>query len=463
MIDTSEQLPHRIQLQDETKPDLLCERLLRYLPGKRRVYAGSWGQQSVVAKIYDGRRALRHWRREKNGCEALLQAQIPTPNLVYAGNLADGAPALIFERLTRPCTALERWRQAEHDPQRLEVLIPLIKLIGKGHREGLLQSDLHLENYLFSEGTLYAIDGDGIRREGQALKDKTCRRNVAIFLAQLPPRHDNLLPEILAAYLRETSFQSKRFSKSLLQDLSAARRRRRLDYVQKSTRTCSEFVRQQDFHQLALFRRDCQTPILRTFLNDPDAFMEQGRILKDGNSATVVHVGGKNGNYNWVIKRYNIKSLFHALKRGLRPSRAWVSWTNAHRLKISGIQTPQAIAMVEKRIGPWRRTCYYVTVWCDSPNAATLGNLQQPQAHPQVQGLISLFQQMFNLGIYHGDCKATNFLFTPDEPAVIDLDSMGECRLRRVYQRHYAADRSRFLQNWTQDSPLRNYFDQQLP
>ncbi|WP_158414072.1 lipopolysaccharide kinase InaA family protein [Geoalkalibacter subterraneus] len=417
----------------------------------------------MVAKIYGGHSAHRHWRREKNGCKALLDAGITSPDLLYAGTLANGAPVLIFERLPTPCTALDHWLQAKSDDQRLEVLVPLVTLVAKGHRKGLLQSDLHLENFLFSQGTLYAIDGDGIRYSRKPLKEKNCRRNLALLLAQLPPHHDRLLPDIIAAYLHHMPLQNQNFTERLLRDLKAARRRRRLSYVGKSVRNCSEFVRQQDFYQLTLFRRDQDSPLLREFLRDPDSLIKQGRMLKDGNSSTVVCVPGENDSSHWVIKRYNIKNAFHAFKKGLRPSRAWVSWRNAHRLKISDIQTPQAIAMVEKRIGPWRRTCYYVSVWCDAPSAATLIDLQHPQGHPQADGLISLFQQFFNLGIYHGDCKATNFLLMDNKASVIDLDSMGESRWRWAFLRHYAIDRRRFLQNWQHNSPLKNYFDQQLP
>ena len=62
----------------------------------------------------------------------------------------------------------------------------------------------------------------------------------------------------------------------------------------------------------------------------------------------------------FVVKRYNIKSRPHAIGRMWRPTRAQRAWQNAHRLRMLGIPTFQPIALIERRVGPFRRDAYLV-------------------------------------------------------------------------------------------------------
>ena len=451
----------RFILSDPNLPVLQCDKLLRELPGKRQVFSGNWGAHHVVAKLYSGARARRHWHREKRGSEALHKAQISSPEVLFSGNLKDGRFVLIYQALPAAISALEHWQNCDNNDQRLKLLQQLIELVAKIHKAGLIQTDIHLNNFLLSHDTLYAIDGDGIRCYPTLLHSRFYRKNLALLLAQLPITTEALTQSAIPTYQDHHPQAEQDFSRRLLNDLSRARRKRRLRYVAKCTRTCSEFVRRQSFSQLTVYRRDCHSNNLDAFLRDPDSFMEQGTLLKDGNSATVAKVNTSDG--AWVIKRYNIKGFFHGLKCGLRPTRAWISWRNAHRLSSSGITTPQAIAVLEKRVGLWRRNCYYVSAWSAGSSAATLDVTAERQPTSQAESLVKLFQQLFVLQIYHGDCKATNFLLNQGNPVIIDLDAMGESRWKWLFKLRYRKDRQRFLKNWPVDSPLHHYFNQKLP
>ena len=81
--------------------------------------------------------------------------------------------------------------------------------------------------------------------------------------------------------------------------------------------------------------------------------------LKRGRTATLarVEVNGR----QLVIKRYNIKGPVHALSRSWRPSRAWHSWLEGHRLNFLGIATPRPLALVEQRAGPLRGKARWVS------------------------------------------------------------------------------------------------------
>jgi tRNA A-37 threonylcarbamoyl transferase component Bud32 len=348
----------------------------------------------------------------------------------------------------------------------LDFLCQLASLVGELHVAGLVQEDLHLGNFLIANEKIYAIDGDAIctARKGHPLALKPSSRNLALLLAQIPPKFDFLLEEVVRCYAMQRSMSGTQFQSLLSRDLSEVRSRRRHNYVKKSYRSCSEFVRLSQGGQVSISRRDVQGETLSRLLEDPDAFMRNGTTLKAGNTSTVVRV--RLDDCDLVIKRYNIKDTWHALSRSFRPTRAWTSWGNAHLLKVSGIATPRAIAVIEKRIGPLRSTGYYV---CDfvagvPAEKVFLDDTVEALVKEQAAGnFVHLFELFHKLNICHGDCKATNFLLRDNEPWVLDLDAMHECLSPARFKNLFQADRQRFLRNWQARPELQKWFDDHLP
>ena len=446
---------------------ICCDQLLRNLPGKRLVYRGTWQQRSVIVKLFlDSKSSHRHWAREKAGVEALENARARTPELIFSGQITDGTPVLVFECLPDAQTALEVWDRLKTLESKCGLLRQLTTLVGYMHDKGLVQEDLHLENFLISGGQIYAIDGDTIcsERRGEPLSLKASSKNLALLFAQIPPTFDSLIAPTSQHYAKCRSISHPKLMALLESALPKVRRRRRCKYVKKSYRTCSEFIRSNGTGQIAISRRDVQGELLDRLLDDPDAFMRDGEILKDGNTTTIVRV--QTGDCDWVIKRYNIKGYWHILSRCFRQTRAWLSWGNAHRLKISGISTPRAVAMIEKRIGPLRSTGYYVCDFVGGPRAEvffqddTLSVTVKEQA---ARAFVLLFELFQKLGIHHGDCKAANFIPGNDTPWVLDLDAMHECRSQARFKRLFLADRQRFLLNWRSQPELLRWFDEHLP
>ncbi len=461
-------LPFTTSLSPAAQNDpLRCERLLRCLPGKRLVFQGTWRQKTVLVKLFlDPVSARRHWAREKAGCEAMMASGAPCPELLLAGQLDDGVPVLLFEFLPEAKTALELWSELEDRQQRANFMQQLVTVVGILHDSGLVQQDLHLGNFLFSDQRLYAIDGDAIdvRNQNSPLDLEASSGNLALFFSQFTPDFDELMEEAVSLYALQRNLAVSELLHRVSIELPQVRRRRRHKYVEKCYRSCSEFVRFMQAGYVSISRRDQQGETLTRFLDDPDRFMASGDLLKDGNSSTVVRV--RSDDCDWVIKRYNIKSLRHALSRCLRPTRAWVSWGNAHRLKISGIETPRPVALLEKRIGPLRSTGYYVCDFVAGVDAeeyfqdATLDDVAKKQV---AEGFVRLFGLFRKLNIVHGDCKATNFLLNKGEPWVLDLDAMHECSSPAQFEKLFRADIDRFLRNWSSQPALQRWFERRLP
>jgi tRNA A-37 threonylcarbamoyl transferase component Bud32 len=239
---------------------------------------------------------------------------------------------------------------------------------------------------------------------------------------------------------------------NLLKDVPMINHRqakRRRKYLKKIYRECLSYVCRRSWHRYIVYSRELQKEDILPLLNDPDKFMVKGRLLKDGNTCTLalVNVGG----LGLVVKRYNIKNVRHALKRCLRPSRAWKSWKNAHRLTLLGIPTPRPMALVENRWGPLRSKAYFITEYIEAITLKNLfcsGIVEEKALKDVIEQFVDVLQRFADASMCHGDFKATNFLVAGEQIWVTDLDSMQEHRFSRPFRRAFKKDCKRFMKNW---------------
>ena len=441
----------------ESRPELVCTGVLRHLPGKRLVCSGTrGGGEPVVAKIFlDPSGADRHYRRELQGIKALQEAGIATPELLFQGRLADGqAPVLLLREMHGFDNLSERLERCGQD-RRMETLRPVVEAIAGLHAAGLKQRDIHPGNFLLSGSRVMIIDGDDIEKPGPApLSHRESLSNLALFFAQFHPAFDALAPHLMAVYhaCRHWPTPSDT-SESIAIAIQRWRKWRLKRFLPKIQRSCTAFFVQKQWRRFMACDRAWYVPAHQALLDDPDAFIETGTVLKAGNRGTVakLSIDGR----EIVVKRYNIKSMAHAISRGLRPSRAMVSWENAHRLRFLGIRTPRPLAVIEERWGIRRKRAFFfmahrpgITI-----DQALRGALDNPQAVNHYLDLLGdLLKQLAAALISHGDCKATNFLLSSQGLYLVDLDGMRAHRFKSAHRRAFRRDMDRLLCNW-QDLP----------
>ena len=128
------------------------------------------------------------------------------------------------------------------DPRALEILLPAFVLLGRLHASGLIQTDLHLGNFLEHEGELFLIDGDGIEPvpKGTGTSRPTLD-NLALLVAQLPLAWESSLDVLNAAYTAE---QERLLPEpdALLRAIERAREQRLTHFLGKTLRDCSQFA-----------------------------------------------------------------------------------------------------------------------------------------------------------------------------------------------------------------------------
>ena len=460
------QLPLSLEL--ENGQTLVIEQWLRVLPEQRYVGRAQWQGRTVLVKILVGSKAARQYQREFDGAQLLTEQQISSAALLDAQQQTDGSAYLIFEFIEHAQSLAEAWQACSTEQplsdNQTEVLALALNAVAQMHLRGLWQSDLHLDNLLQQGEQLYVVDGGGVQSEqaGQPLSQEKVIANLAVFFAQLPSAFDEYLEELLIHYLMANGEHALRLE-NLHKQILSMRQWRVKDYLNKAGRECSLFSAKTSLFGLRAVWRAAQDELEPVF-SDPDAAIATGHIYKTGGAATVARI--EHGQRRLVVKRYNIKNVMHWLKRFWRPSRAWHSWREGHRLSVLGIATPQPLAVLENRWLGLRGSAWLISEYCGEQDIINrLSNYQDSGDVPEAEivALVELLNALIREKISHGDLKGHNILWHQERCFLIDLDAMQQHQNMRSFTRAYLKDRNRLLRNWPPGSPLHTLLDQRLP
>jgi tRNA A-37 threonylcarbamoyl transferase component Bud32 len=412
---------------DESDGPFHFESVARVLPGRRVSGIGEFRGARYFAKIFVGPQARRYWRRELVGSARMLGAGVPTPRVLRRGALADSLGyALFFEVLEEA----EDLREDDADG-----IGAAVELVADLHQAGLVQTDVHLGNFVASGGRLHAVDADGIRR-AQLLRVHFA--NLGMLLAQRRPIYDGDIGGFWQGYAaRRGEYVTRMGSERQLEDAVDKQRRERVRrYLRKTLRECS------DFHRLNTFRANvlCQRPYwqaLQRLCLFPESQFGEGTALKLGNSATVVRLEIDGERY--IVKRYNIKGPAHRVKRWFK-RRARNAWRNGHLLAFLGIPTARPVALIERRWGWFVGSSYLVMPDVGDVSLDQVLRDQPDRFAVLAPRVVDVLKQLAAAGLEHGDLKATNFVVHGDAVALIDYDA--------VRKGDHRKDVERFLRNW---------------
>lgn len=437
-----------------TAQAVLCEKLLRHLPGKRWVCLAQWGEQQVVAKIFT---QARHAQHELTGIDALAEAEIPTAKLLHHGWIKEKSLYIILYEYIPHKHDLDHYWQTANEIERDALIQKLIIKTAQLHQAGLYQQDLHLRNFILANNKIYVLDAASIQqaKNQSALDELNSLKNIALLFGQFPPDYDSKIEKFYLIYTQQRNLIFTLSSIELLKKfVFKARYQRLAKYGRKVFRSSTQFVARKTWQYFSVCHKGYDTPGLQQgllkldeLIASPDAI-----VLKAGNSSTVVKVCIDNRYF--VIKRYNFKNTWLAIKRAFKPTRAAISWCRANQLQLINIDTPKPIAMVEKRLGPLRRVSYFISEYMAAEN---MQNYFATTHSPEHVVLIAekiklLLANLKAVRILHDDMKATNILLVAYNPVLLDLDGMRLYNCSWLWRKKVNKDKKRFLQNW-QDKP----------
>lgn len=441
---------------------LISEALVRKVPGKRYVCRGRYRSMAVYAKLFTGKRAQVHAARDLQGVRLLETAGILTPACLYTGSFEDGQ-VLVFEAIENSENTEAVWTRLKSSEERKALATSLVAEVGRHHRAGLIQQDLYLKNFLLCDDQLLTLDGDGIKAISAGSANTEYMQNLATLLSKFDLHELHIwLPDLMLAYAKAYSAGQPLAESGWTEShVFALAKRMRQDMIRtyaekKVMRNCTDVTITKSLHQWSARANQATWLKAQPALQLPSALdtMLDGNTsrLKSGNTCTVASV--QLAERRVVIKRYNIKSFWHGLSRGWRPSRAVISWQNAHRLQLAGFATAAPLQVLERRWGWWRRQSYFLMEHLACVDIADYFRDDQhsQQARTQMaEQLATLMYGLYQLGIAHGDCKSSNFLVFADRIHLIDLDAMRQTRFEWCAAKAHVRDLKRLLRNWEGD------------
>lgn len=411
--------------------------LARVLPGRRVSGLAEFQDESHFVKVFLGPQARRYWRREMLGAQWLANADVPSPALLRQGAMAgEGGVGYVclFAPLAQARTVFDDDGQA---------MAEIVDLVATMHQAGLLQSDVHLGNFLRNGDAMYAVDTDSIRR-AQLLRVHFA--NLGMLLAQRRPTFDVEIDAMWDRYAasRGEYVQGMGSGAQLKQIVKKQRAERVRRYLRKTLRECTAFRHRKTFRLNVLCDRALwQQKDLQRLCLFPATVFDEGIPIKLGNSATLVRVTLDGRSY--IVKRYNVKSIPHRVRRWFK-RRARNAWMNGHLLSFLGIPSARPVALIENRLGWFVGACYLVMPDCGARSLDQVLSLDPNQFDEVAPQIIAILKQLAAAGLEHGDLKASNFVLRDGEVALIDFDS-----LRRGGNR---GDIDRFLRNWHDSEEL---------
>jgi len=433
-------LPLTIQSADRL---LELQTVLRFLPGKRLVGKASFQSRPVLLKlITDSGQGRRLLQKEQEGHQLAADAGLILPAIALVSETAEGLLAIAYDWLP------DAHAFDEADLQDVGLCQQLIKLMAKLHQAGLIHDDLHVDNLLLSAEKLYLVDYASVQRlSGKSLSVSPSLKNLALLIVQFTDAGQQQLKQYFADYcaLRQWPLTDKLVA-DLEKVLVKAWGKRQRAYLKKCFRQCTMTAYQHNFQRESAFRREFIVAESSDFIYQLDQLIAGGELLKDGNSATVAKV--MLNDQPIVIKRFNIKSFGHFLKRCWRPSRAANAWRYGRLLELIGLPTPKVMGFVEKRSGFFRKQAYLVTQWTAAEELSKRFTDLPPEGDVALQ-IERIFSLLANYHLQHGDLKASNLLIDKNDCVqLIDLDAMRQIVNMRQFIARHQQDRLRFRQNW---------------
>lgn len=453
------QLPETFSLQ---LPNVTfqVERVLRHLPGKRLTCVAVVDEHRVVLKLFYARfkRHALHAKQDRQGTAKLQLANLPTPACLQQSiSFKQSYSYLLYDYVSNAESLQTQWLQSPEN--RESDLSRLLALLIMMHDAGLYQHDFHFENFIIQDENWFIVDGADI--EGQVGKPLSLTKrfaNMAMMLAHIKRSEQSLLAQAMQRYLDAIGHEHQT---ALVQAAEKVRHRHEAVFKQKHMRQCTAIAGQQTFSLRTLALRRPMGALAEKALSNLSE--HNVTYLKQGNSSTVMRV--PQNDITFVIKRYNIKNVLHAMRRALQPTRAANAWCYGHLLALMGVASPLPLAMQERRFGVLRRQSYVVYPYQKGETLMALCELHTATPatwQPWIDEVMRLLHVLKSAKVCHGDLKATNFLVTNDGLMLLDLDGMHQYQCQRSFQRQWQQDCKRFLQNFAKYDTIHHYCEQQL-
>ncbi len=440
--------------------------VLRILPKKRVTAVGVWhGRPAIIKIFFDKRNALRHRDADVAGMKVCYVSNIPAPALYFEGTALDKRlQIVIYEFLQQGESLYSIWEKTA-DINTLEPLLKNVVIeLATQHVLGVLQEDCHLKNFFITDKQIITLDGGQITASDKMVDKPESMENLALFLSQLGVGLEVLNDKLFIHYAKARGWLLKKNDITDFQlMIKKYDKTRWLDYDKKLQRSSSAHLKFKTLTQQGMVERAYLNVEMKAFLKDPDSVFSKpdNFLLKNGRSSTVIQA--QLDGQAFVIKRYNLKHLWHRVRRSVRVTRALMCWRYAHQLRMFHVATPKPIAYVERAVLGLRGRSYLVT---EAVKGVNIGEYcaNKTATDETVQAIVPKVIQLLAgfkaLKLTHGDLKKTNIIVNKqDNPMIIDLDGIKEHQTKTGLNQSWKAEKKRFLRNFDNQPTVKALFE----
>ena len=188
-----------------------------------------------------------------------------------------------------------------------------------------------------------------------------------------------------------------------------------------------DFIYRKEGKNLIICRNEFYTEELEHLLLDPEKpFTIKKKWIKKSIDRSIItwRVDGK----KFVIKKHNTKNLTHILKQICfrHSSKALRSFYYSYLFDKIGVNTPKAVAIIEKRIGPFHTDAYHIMEHIEGVK----GNeyFTQPfetaqEKKESIKQTLLIAQKLNDAKIIHGNLNLSHVHYVDGNPYILDLDT----------------------------------------
>src|SRR3989338_4384191 len=434
---------------------VVCQDILRVVPHRRLVARGRCHDRLVIVKLFYGGSVKKYIDREIRGASLLADAHVLAPKILYCGKSnVPGVNLELLEYLPQKKNIDEIWYGDGSEP----LIMAMQKIIAAQHHAGCYHIDLHPHNFLLHDEELFVGDFSAVRKSHHApLCQRKSLENLVLLYAQICLKDQLLIVKFFEQYCQLRHWSCDQVLIDKMMSLLYKKRFERIQSIQnRYLRNCTLVLYLKAFRKHIWCLRELYNKEMQSFLREINAHIEKGKIIKAGNTCTVIKVKF-NGQW-YVIKRYNIKNARHFLKKCLRTSRAIKSWSHAHMLRVLGVATPKPIAVVENRFGFFKGVTYFICEYVEGETLKYFVDKKKSPDHRTVEQVANLLRLLEYGRISHCDLKSSNFILSKQGSVIVDLDAMRFHSDKKIFSRARAKDIKRFLENWADQPPTQSMF-----
>ena len=187
-------------------------------------------------------------------------------------------------------------------------------------------------------------------------------------------------------------------------------------------------------------------------ISEVDTYIEQGEIIKDEPGHKIVQLNFKNETF--IIKKYQIKGIWHCLRKLFSQTRALTAWKACHWFNAAGIKTFNIVSVIERYNALSTTESYLISSFLPGIRLDQV-NTNNQQKYLIENRVSSFFKRLQWIGFNHGDSKSSNFFLHQGKLFVFDLDIAKRRFLSFQIKNRILKDQKRILKSFEKETNTR--------